>query len=214
MASPRNTGIRVMADRSNFWQMVDRTKPSKLRVFGDDDLDDCLNYFSEIQFDSTLPPNESLTASERLTLIRSELDLRHAEARYKRTQRLARWAIVIGMMSIVVAISSAVVQYFVHKPLADRGTATTETAISAMSTPIVLATPVEALVPTTPSETPDLTPAPTVPAATPKPMPTDQRRKKPRTKPESKTKAAPDKSIDQILRSLVRPKPTPKPNRR
>ena len=70
-----------MADRSNFWKMVDRTKPSKLRVFPESELWECENYFLEIQSDSTLPPNEIITASERLTLIRSELDLRNSDAK-------------------------------------------------------------------------------------------------------------------------------------
>jgi hypothetical protein len=82
-----------MADRSNFWKMVDRTKPSKLRVFAENELQDCEDYFLEIQSDSTLPPNEIITASERLALIRSEIDLRHSDAKHRQTQRLARWAI-------------------------------------------------------------------------------------------------------------------------
>lgn len=82
-----------MADRSNFWKMVDRTKPSKLRVFGESELRDCQDYFLEIQSDSTLPPKEIITASQRLTLIRSEIDLRRGDAEHRRTQRLARWAI-------------------------------------------------------------------------------------------------------------------------
>jgi hypothetical protein len=52
----------------------------------------------EIQSDSTLPPNEIITASERLTLIRSEIDLRHGDASHGQTQRLARWAIGVGMV--------------------------------------------------------------------------------------------------------------------
>src|SRR5262245_33383128 len=99
-----------MADRSNFWKMVDRTKPSKLRVFGESELRDCLDYFSEIQSESTLPPNESITASERLTLIRSEIDLRDNDARHRRTQRLARWAIAVGMVSLAAAIISGIAQ--------------------------------------------------------------------------------------------------------
>ena len=42
-----------MADRSNFWKMVDRTKPSKLRAFAESELRDCQEYFLEIQCDST-----------------------------------------------------------------------------------------------------------------------------------------------------------------
>ncbi len=43
--------INLMADRSNFWKMVDATKPSKLRVFGEKELWDCQGYFLEIQCD-------------------------------------------------------------------------------------------------------------------------------------------------------------------
>lgn len=206
-----------MADRSNFWQMVDRTRPNKLRVFGDGDLGDCLDYFSEIQADSTLPPNESLTASERLTLIRSELDLRHADARHRRTQRLATWAIAVGMVSIVVAVISAVIQYFTHKPISERQSTATPTPVLAIPTPIAAPTPLEAVVAERPSATPDLTPASTVLAVTtrtPKTTPKEHNRTKRRTKPEIKKKAAPDKPIEQILRSLVQPKPTPKLDRR
>ena len=46
--------VRNMGDRPDFWKMVDRTKPSKLRVFGESELRDCLEYFSEIQSDSML----------------------------------------------------------------------------------------------------------------------------------------------------------------
>lgn len=210
-------GIRVMTDRSNFWQMVDRTRPSKLRVFGENDLGDCLDYFSEIQADSTLPPNESLTASERLTLIRSELDLRHADARHRRTQRLARWAIAIGMISIVVAVASAVTQYFMHKPVASPLPSPAAAAGFATFQPVASPTPTKALPGESISVTPELIPAPTVTATTapsPTPAPSVQSRKKRRSKPPPKTKATHDNPIEQILRSLIRTKPTPRPNRR
>ena len=204
-----------MRDRSNFWQMVDRTKPIKLRVFGDTELGDCLDYFSEIQADSTLPPNETLAASERLTLIRSEMDLRHADARHRRTQRLAGWAITVGMVSIVVAVTSAVVQYFVHKPTAASWPAATETPI--LATPIAspTATPAPLAVPQI--AMPDPVATPTVPdltTPTPKSTAPEQRRKKRRTQSETKKKKDQDGSVEQLLRSLFRPKPTPRPNRR
>lgn len=96
-----------MANRSNFWKMVDRTKPTKLRVFAESELRDCEDYFLESQSDPMLPPNEIITASERLSLIRSEIDLRHGDARHEQTQRLARLAIgigIVGIFSAVVAI--------------------------------------------------------------------------------------------------------------
>jgi len=92
-----------MSDRSDFWKMVDRTKPSKLRVFAESELRDCEDYFLEIQSDPTLPANEIITASERLALLRSEIDLRHSDAKHRKTQRLARWAIAFGMVSMAAA---------------------------------------------------------------------------------------------------------------
>src|SRR6266513_2326363 len=109
-----------MADRSNFRKMVDRTKPSKLRVFAESELQDCQDYFLEIQSDSTLPPNEIITASERLTLIRSEINLRHGDAKHGQTQRLARWAIGVGIVSIALAIISGVAQRLAKKPIQKR----------------------------------------------------------------------------------------------
>src|SRR4029077_5244622 len=85
-----NVKTGIMPDRSNFWKMVDRTKPGKLGVFPESELRDCEDYFLEIQSGSTLPPNEIITASERLALIRSEIDLRHSDAKHRQTQRLAR----------------------------------------------------------------------------------------------------------------------------
>jgi hypothetical protein len=96
-----------MADRSNFWKVVDRTKPSELRIFAENELRACQDYFLEIQSDSTLPPNEIITASERLTLIRSEIDLRHGDTKHRQTQRLARSAIGAGMVSVAGAFRKA-----------------------------------------------------------------------------------------------------------
>jgi hypothetical protein len=87
-----------MADRSNFWKMVDRTKPSKLHVFAKSELRDCEDYFLETQSDSTLSPNEIITALERLILIRSEIDLRHSDARHEQTQRLPAGRLELGLL--------------------------------------------------------------------------------------------------------------------
>jgi hypothetical protein len=160
--------------------MVDRTKPNQLRAFAESELRDCQNYFLEIQFDSTLPPNEIITASERLTLLRSEIDLRHGDAKHRQTQRLARWAIGVGMVSGALAIISGVAQCLANKP-------TRENRPAAIGTPTV-ATPTPMELPTA---TPALTPTPTVPAVTaptPRPTPTEQRRKKRRTRPETMRK--------------------------
>ena len=192
-----------MADRSNFWKMVDRTRPSKLRAFAESELRDCQNYFLEIQSDSTLPPNEIITASERLTLIRSEIDLRHGDAKHRQTQRLARWAIGVGMVSGALAIISGVAQCLANKP-------TRENRPAAIGTPTV-ATPTPMELPTA---TPALTATPTVPAVTaptPRPTPTEQRRKKRRTRPETMRKTDP---VGEFFRSLSRPTPTPTTNPR
>jgi hypothetical protein len=198
-----------MADPSNFWKMVDRTKPSKLHVFGESELRDCLDYFSEIQSNSTLAPNEILTASERLILIRSEIDVRHADARHRRTQRLAGWAIAVGMVAIAGAIISGIVQYSIYKPTHDNWPAAIETPIVATPTPTESTTPTRALAATLPTATPDSTATPT-----PRPTVTEQRHKKRRTRPETKTKTDQGGSIEQHFRSLFRPKPTPTPDRR
>ena len=183
--------------------MVDRTKPNQLRAFAESELRDCQNYFLEIQSDSTLPPNEIITASERLTLIRSEIDLRHGDARHGQTQRLARWAIGVGMVSGALAIISGVAQCLANKP-------TRENRPAAIGTPTV-ATPMPMELPTA---TPALTATPTVPAVTaptPRPTPTEQRRKKRRTRPETMRKTDP---VGEFFRSLSQPTPTPTTNPR
>ncbi len=94
-----------MANRSEFWKIVDRTKPEKLRALSDEEIRDCQNYFLEI-LDSTLPAYESVTASLRLILLRGEIDLGVATLG-RQTQRLLRWAIrggIVVILSAVVAI--------------------------------------------------------------------------------------------------------------
>jgi TonB family protein len=139
-----------MADRSNFWKMVDRTKPGKLRVFAESELRDCEDYFLEIQSATTLPPNEIITASERLALIRSEIDLRHSDAKHRQTQRLARWAIAFGMVSMAAAITSGVAQFFGRKPTHETLLATGE-PIVATPTSRELPTPTQELTATPPA---------------------------------------------------------------
>src|SRR6266508_62827 len=141
-----------MSDRSDFWKMVDRTKPSKLRVFAVSELRDCEDYFLEIQSDSTLPPNEIITASERLTLLRSEIDLRHNDARHEQTQRLARWAIgvgIVGMSSAVVAIVFAIANRPTPQHVPAAATEATQTAAVSPPTPAALPTPTPATLLTT-----------------------------------------------------------------
>jgi hypothetical protein len=140
--------INVMADRSSFWQMVDRTKPDKLRVFAQSELRDCQDYFLEIQSDSTLPSSVIITASERLALIRSEIDLRHSDAKHRQTQRLARWAIGIGIVGILSAVV-AIVFGIANRPTPQHVPAA---ATEAAQTP--------AVIPPTPATLPMTTPTP------------------------------------------------------
>jgi hypothetical protein len=202
-----------MADRSNFWKMVDRTKPGKLRVFPESELRDCEDYFLEIQSQSTLPPNEIITASERLALIRSEIDLRHSDAKHRQTQRLARWAIAFGMVSMAAAITSGVAQCFANKPTLATQSVAMETPTVATPVPIELPTATPEPIAALPTVTPDLTTAPPTvtpqftATPTPRRTPKEQRRKKRGTRPETRKK--PD-TIDQLLRSIHGPKPTPR----
>jgi hypothetical protein len=201
-----------MADRSNFWKMVDRTKPSKLRVFAESELRDCEDYFLEIQSHSTLPPNEIITASERLALIRSEIDIRHSDAKHRQTQRLARWAIAFGMVSMAAAITSGVAQFFAHKPTRETGPATIGAPIVATPSARELPTPTPELTAAPPTAMPELTAAPPTAtpqltaSPTPRRTPAEQRRKKRRTRPETTKKTDP---IGELLRSLFPPRPTP-----
>jgi len=201
-----------MADRSNFWKMVDRTKPSKLRVFAESELRDCEDYFLEIQSHSTLPPNEIITASERLALIRSEIDIRHSDAKHRQTQRLARWAIAFGMVSMAAAITSGVAQFFAHKPTRETGPATIGAPIVAAPSARELPTPTPELTAAPPTAMPELTDAPPTAtpqltaSPTPRRTPAEQRRKKRRTRPEKTEKTDP---VGELLRSLFPPKPTP-----
>jgi hypothetical protein len=206
-------------DRSNFWEMVDRTKPSKLRVFAESELRDCQDYFLEIQSDSTLSPNKIITASERLALIRSEIDLRHSDTKHGETQRLARWAIGVGMVSIALAIISGVAQRLANKPTRENLPAAIGTPTVATPTPMELSTATPALTATPPTAAPEFTATPTVPAVTaptPRPTPTEQRRKKRRTRRETMRKTDQGGQVGEFFRSLFGPKPTPTPktNRR
>jgi len=85
----RSLDKQLTADRSNFWKVVDLTKPSKLYLFSENELRDCQDYFLEVQSDPSAPGNEFVTAAEQLTLIRSEIDRRRADAKYRRARPLA-----------------------------------------------------------------------------------------------------------------------------
>jgi len=202
---------RVMADRSNFWKMVGRTKPGKLRVFAESELRDCEDYFLEIQSDPTLPPNEIITASERLALIRSEIDLRHSDAKHRQTQRLARWAIAFGMVSMAAAIISGVAQFFAHKPTHETLLATGEPIVATPNARELL-TPTQELTATSPTAMLEVSaaPSPLTPELTPAPTP---RGTPPDIKPEyvEETTPAPKKPQAQKFTSIKAPQAAGRP---
>jgi hypothetical protein len=150
-----------VVDQPGFWKIVEASKPEKLRALSDEEIRDCQNYFLET-LDSTLPAYESVTASLRLILLRAEIDLRHSDARHRQTQRLARWAIGVGILSAAVILSAVAAIVF---ELANRPTPEPVPAAATEATEIpAIIVPTPATLPTT---TPTLaalatiTPAPT-----------------------------------------------------
>jgi cytoskeletal protein RodZ len=168
--------------------MVERTKPSKLRTFAESELRNCEDYFLEIQSDSMLPPNEIITASERLTLIRSEFALRHSDARHEQTQRLARWVIgigIVGIFSAVIAIVFAIANRPTPQYVPAAATEATQAPAVFPPTPAALPTTTPtpaALLTTTP--TPEASPTMSVVSTR---TPTTQQKKTRRTRPKSAT---------------------------
>ena len=154
-----------MADPSSFWKMVERTKPDKLRAYADSEVRDCQNYFLEIQSNSMLSPTEIIAASERLTLLRSELDRRHADAEHRQTQRLARWAIGVGVLSLAGAIVIGISQILAWRPAREDWSATTGTPT--VATPAAIETPTVATPTPSASPSPAEKAAPSSPAASP-----------------------------------------------
>ena len=131
------------ASRSNFWRVVDRTVPTKLYLFSENELRDCQDYFSKVQADPTIPPNELIMAAERLTLIRSEIDVRHGDANYRRTERLAWWAIGLAMISLASAMAFGVAQILTKQPTRDSGPLDAKMSIvsTAMAVEVPTSTP-------------------------------------------------------------------------
>lgn len=160
-----------MVDRSEFWKIVQATKPEKLRALPDKEIRDCQNYFLETKFDSTLPAHESVTASQRLILLQSEIDLRHSDARHGQTQRLARWAIGVGILSAVVAIVFGIANRPTPEHVPAAATEVAETAAVIPPTPAAL-----------PTTTPTPTASPTMSVVSTR-TPTTQQKKTRRTRP-------------------------------
>ena len=193
-----------MADRSNFWEMVDRTRPSKLRVFAESELRDCQDYFLEIQSDSTLAPNEIIAASERLALIGYEIAIRYGDAKHQQTQRLARWAIGVGIVGIFSAVV-AIVFGIANRPTPQHvPVAATE------------ASQMAAVIPPTPAALPTTTPTPAalltttpVPAASPTMSVVSTRTPTTQQKKTRRTRRKPPTPPPSFWDRLFKPKATP-----
>jgi hypothetical protein len=203
---------QLKADRSNFWKVVDRTKPSKLYLFSENELRDCQDYFLKVQSDPTVPANELIMAAERLTLIRSEIDVRHGDANYRRTQRLAWWAIGLAMVSLTGAIAFGVAQFLAKQPTRENWPADLETPTvsAAMAVEVPTSTP-ESVQP--PNPTPEGTLPPVYAIAAPTSAPTATATRRPRTKHQSRhqsvRKADSSGRVEGFFRWLQRKLPLP-----
>lgn len=104
-----------MADRSQFWQNVDATKPDKLSRLSVRQLHDYQNYFLEVQgdYNPALAPHENTVASERLTLLRDEIGSRRgkrqpgatvAERRHKQVVFWMKITAIVAVVGVLVAI--------------------------------------------------------------------------------------------------------------
>ncbi len=115
-----------MADRSQFWQNVDATKPDKLSRLSVRQLRDYQNYFLEVQADYNppLPPHEATVASELLTLLRSEIESRRGKRRpsdnvaERRHKQVIRWMkIAAGLAAVTVLVTIIAVCHTSSPPL-------------------------------------------------------------------------------------------------
>jgi hypothetical protein len=206
---------QLTADRSNFWKVVERTVPRKLSLFSENELRDCQDYFSKVQSDPTVSPNELIMAAERLTLIRSEIDVRHGDANYRRTQRLAWWAIGLAMMSLGGGIAFAITQILRNEPTRENWPvgAQTLTVATAMAVEAPTPTPEFAQSPD-PSSDASLAPQDAIPELTSTPTPTPKVRPRTKHRSQRQTVKKPNSNVrvGKFFRSLFQPKPTQSPS--
>jgi len=210
-AQSQNDQFRT--DRSNFWRVVDRTKPGKLYLFSENELRDCQNYFSKVQSDTAVSPNELIMAAERLTLIRSEIDVRHGDANYRRALRLARWAIRLAMISLTGATAFGVAQFLRRQPARENWPMETSTMSTATAVEVPTSTP-ELTQP--PNATPYVTLAPvysiSVPTSTSTPTRKGRVRIKHRNQRQSIKKPDSSGRLEGLFRSLFQPRPAQTPS--
>jgi hypothetical protein len=96
-----------MADRSQFWQNVDATKPDKLARLSVRQLRDYQNYFLEVQgdYNPALPQHENTVASERLRLLRDAIGSRRGKRQPGASVAEKRHKQVIFWMQIGAAVA-------------------------------------------------------------------------------------------------------------
>ena len=212
----RSPNGQVTADRPNFWKLVQRTNPSKLHLFSENELRDCQDYFSKMQSDPAVPPNELIMAAERLTLIRSEIDGRHGDANYRRAQRLARWAIGVAMISLAVAVAFGIALFLPKQRTHENWSADPQglPVSAAMGVEVPSSTPDATA---QPNPTPDVTLPPVYAMAEPTSTPTGTAKSRPRSRQRSRGQSVrkPDSNrrVEDFFRSLFRAKPTQTPSR-
>lgn len=202
---------QLATDRSNFWKVVDRTNPSKLYLFSENELRDCQDYFAKMQSDPTVPPNELIMAAERLTMIRSEIDGRRGAASYRRAQRLARWAIGIAMISLSSAIAFGIALFLPRQAIRENWSVDPETSTvsAAMTGEIPAPTPEFA---PQPSPTPDAVLAPVYAIAAPTTTPTPNRQSRAKHRARRTRKINSTLQPQGFFQSLFQPRPTQTPS--
>lgn len=191
------------------WSSV--PSPASFYLFSESELRDCQDYFSKVQSDPTVPPNELIMAAERLTLLRSEVDVRHGDANYRRAQRLAWSAIGLAMISLATAIGFGAAQILTKQPSRDNWPVDMETSIvsTAMATEVPTSKPE---VTQSPNPTPDVTPPPVYAIAASTSTPTPSTKGRPRIKHrsprQSVKKTDSNLRVKHFFRSLFQAKPT------
>jgi len=113
-----------VADRSQFWQNVDATKPNKLSRLSVRQLRDYQTYFLEVQgdYNPALPPHENTVASERLTLLQDEIGSRRgkrqpgASVAERRHKQVIVWMIISAAVAVVGVLVTILTLYRPSSP--------------------------------------------------------------------------------------------------
>jgi hypothetical protein len=153
-----------VADRSQFWQNVDATKPDKLSRLSLRQLRNYQNYFLEVQtdYDPALPPHEAMVASERLTLLRSEIELKRGKRRNTETVQERRHKQQIRWMKIGAGVAVVGILITIFITLCHTSSPQAPPPASKLNTPTVEPSPLHAAS-TSIESSPVITPTPLAP---------------------------------------------------